>query len=260
MIGRMTATPAPSARRAARPAGEAEAEARVLAHGELEVHGRLPRASNATLLCTARLDGAECLVVYKPRRGERPLWDFPPGTLCRREVAAAVLAAAMGPALVPPTVMRDGPFGPGAVQLFVEEDPDVDVLGLIEEADPVLMPLAVFDVLANNADRKVSHCLVDRTGAVWGIDHGLTFSDEAGKLRTVLWGWADEPVPEELLEGVAVVVEGLGDATSGLRLGLESLLDAGETGAVAARARSLLRRGRFPAPHPYGPAVPWPPY
>jgi hypothetical protein len=236
----------------------------VLAEGELCVVDRLPRASNVTLLATVRhteIDGGiEIPVVYKPRRGERPLWDFPRGTLCSREVAAFVLSEELGWGLVPPTVLRTGELGIGSVQLFVPPDDSVDVVDLVESGHRSLVPTAVFDVLANNADRKVSHCLPDTAGRIWAIDNGLTFSDEPGKLRTVLWAWIGEAVPEELLADVARLADRLAERDSGVRTELADFLTTSEIDALEERTAALLADPRFPEPDPWGHAVPWPPY
>lgn len=234
--------------------------------------------------------------MYKPVRGERPLWDFPRGTLANREAASYVVSAAGGWDVVPPTVLRDGPAGRGTVQLWIEgldgsgaEDgptlprPDelVDLVprGKVEpgwlpvfEAElhtgepvvvvhadrPDLAGVAVLDVVINNADRKGSHLVLDRRGSLWGFDHGLSFHEEL-KLRTVLWGWAGAPLPDvELsrLDGLAVALD---TATSSLAQALEQLLAPAELEALRARVAGLLRTGRFPRPGNRWPAVPWPP-
>lgn len=231
----------------------------ILACGKMEVLGRLPRASNATLFVKVSHDDIALPAVYKPRRGERPLWDFGDGTLYRREVAAYVVSEAIGWGLVPPTVERDGEFGVGSVQLFVAEDDRCDMLELVDTGDDSLQPIAVLDILLNNADRKVSHCIFDETGRLWGIDHGLTFHDEP-KLRTVLWAWAGEQVPEPMRLDVVALGKDLARPGSGLTDRLAALLHDGEIDALVERVEVLSRRGRFPEPDPYGHPVPWPPY
>jgi uncharacterized repeat protein (TIGR03843 family) len=196
------------------------------------------------------------LCVYKPTRGERPLDDFPGGTLARREVAAYLLSEATGWHIVPPTVLRDGPFGEGMAQAWVEADPDVDVLSLVVGSDVRLRPMCVFDVLANNADRKAGHLLALPTGELMGVDHGICFAVEP-KLRTVLWAWRGQPLEADELDVVRRVCGAL-DGDLGAALG--ELLTRAEVRATSRRAAALLESGRFPQPDPYRPAVPWPPY
>jgi len=227
----------------------------VLRRGELELLGRMAWSSNATFLVTASCDGVEVPAVYKPRRGERPLWDFPEGTLCAREAAAYELSHALGWALVPETVLRDGPHGLGMVQQFVDHDPEDHYFTLLEAHAEIFRRFAVFDVLANNADRKGGHCLLARRdGHVWGIDHGLTFH-VAPKLRTVIWDFAGESVPPELAESVRCLVAGLGSAPGAA---LRGLLAPAELDALAHRGEALLAEGLFPAPDEGYHSVPWP--
>ena len=183
------------------------AAAEELAAGELEVLGRMHYASNATFLARVRNNGAEMAAVYKPRRGERPLWDFPNGTLCQREVATYELSAALGWGLIPPTVLRDGPLGEGMVQRFVDHDPEEHYFTLLEQHADRFRRFAVFDVLVNNADRKGGHCLRSRPdGAILGIDHGLTFHP-AWKLRTVIWDFAGERIDPVIADDVCRVAQ-----------------------------------------------------
>lgn len=250
-----------------------------LTDGELEVLGRLPTASNATFLARLQRSSGDVLCVYKPFAGERPLWDFPDRTLGLREVAAHALSRACGFDVVPRTELVDGPLGPGSLQAWVAgEDPGDDVVDLrpVAEADQPgwfavlegldaagdevvvvhaddtrLRRLALFDVVANNADRKGGHILTHR-GGVFGVDHGLTFHPEP-KLRTLLWGWAGAELDADeraLLERVET--EGAG--------ALEPLLDSEEVTATRRRARRLLQTGHLPAHDPHRPAVPWPPF
>lgn len=230
----------------------------LLAEGDLEVEGRLPWSSNATLL--ARLsDGALVTrAVYKPRRGERPLWDFPTGTLCQRETAAFVISHSLGWELVPPTVLRDGPLGEGAVQLFIPHDPEVHYLTLAEPHPPTIRRIVAFDILANNADRKSGHILTARDGRLWAIDHGVTFHTEP-KLRTVIWEHAGEPIPADLAADLATLADALADPASAVRAALAPLLAPAEVRALARRTRALLEAGCFPDVDPYRRAIPWPP-
>jgi hypothetical protein len=194
--------------------------------------------------------------VYKPTRGERPLDDFPIGTLAQREVAAYLLSEATGWQVVPPTVLRDGPHGPGMVQLWIDTDPEADVLEMIVNDDPRLRAVCVFDVLANNADRKGGHLLPAEDGHIYGVDHGICFSAEP-KLRTVLWAWRGH----RLAEGERKVVRRVCDALEGeLGRELAELLSVAEVRATALRAQTLLAKGRFPQPDPTRPAIPWPPF
>jgi hypothetical protein len=233
-----------------------------LRDGELEVIGRLVTASNVTLVGRISLEEAdeerrlEATCVYKPIRGEAPLWDFPEGTLAFREVAAYVVSEASGWSIVPPTVMRDGPFGPGMVQLWMEVDESVDVVELIRAADPGLRAMAIFDAVVNNADRKAGHLLPMPGGHVHGVDHGVCFSLDP-KLRTVLWGWMGKKLRRAELDMLRHLRREL-DGPLGLALG--RLLDADEVAATAVRIDDLLESGRFPRPVPDWPAVPWPWY
>ena len=233
----------------------------LLRDGELEVVGRLVASSNFALYCTITRrcpDPEPDLVatcVYKPVRGERPLDDFPDGTLARREVAAHVLSEATGWGIVPPTFLRDGPAGEGMVQLWIDVDETVDPWELVQRSDTGLRPMAVFDAVANNADRKVGHIL-PADGHLYGVDHGICFSDEP-KLRTVLWGWRGKRLAEAELEVLEGVRDGLkGDL--GAELGL--FLAPVEVEATADRVEELLVTRRFPRPDPDRPAIPWPPF
>lgn len=259
-----------------------------LRDGELAIEGRLVEATNATLLCAIILsehdDGrshiGQMRCVYKPIAGERPLWDFPDGTLGQREVAAFLVSEAAGWHVVPPTVLRDGPLGPGMCQLWVDQDgtalvdvvpPDQvpdgwirvldavdgmrDPVVLTHADDPRLRRMALFDVVVNNADRKGGHVLVDGSGAVLGVDHGVCFHPEP-KLRTVLWGWGGRPLTDDERFTLRRL-RGALDGELGGRLG--DLLSAEEVEATAARVDGLVRVGRLPRPHPAWPQIPWPP-
>jgi uncharacterized repeat protein (TIGR03843 family) len=279
------------------PVSAAEASALdLLCQGTLEVEGRLVTASNATLYASVTLGERADHCVYKPVAGERPLWDFPEGTLSHREVAAYELSAATGWDVVPPTVWRDGPFGPGSVQLWIEEvaEPalvDVVPLGpvqpgwravleaqdgagdpvlLVHADDPRLQRMAVLDVVLDNADRKGGHILLAPDGRVHGVDHGICFNVDP-KLRTILWGWAGESLPPECMQVLTRLESELdgrgvnsGDAESEepdcLAARLRRHLTAGEIARTRQRVQHLLRTGRFPRPPVHGPRIPWPPF
>ncbi|GAA2483998.1 SCO1664 family protein [Terrabacter carboxydivorans] len=253
--------------------------------GELEVLGRVTDSSNLAVVARlSTLPGGH--VIYKPIRGERPLWDFPDGTLAGREVAAEVVSGLGGWDVVPPTVMRDGPLGPGSVQLWIGDpfDPVADdvVVDLVPEgrtpagwravfdgetpsgsavtvvhsgADDV-RSLAVLDAVLNNSDRKGSHCLRDAAGRLWAIDHGVTFSPTP-KLRTVLWGWAGEPLAAADVDRLTRLRRALEDDAALDRL--LALLPEDDVEALALRVVALLDRGVHPFPSPDWPSVPWPP-
>jgi hypothetical protein len=221
--------------------------------GDLEILGLLPYASNYTFLARVRRN-AGTLVVYKPRRGETPLWDFVQGTLCQREVAAHLVAQAAGWSFVPPTVLADGPLGPGAVQLFIDHDPTVTAFKLAQDHGRELQQIAVFDLITNNADRKAGHVFIDAAGRVWGVDHGLCFHAEP-KLRTVLWDYVGDPIPETELEAVGRVRMAVDEGSIPR---LEELLFPEEIKALKVRAEWLLEHKAFPPPRS-GRAYPWPP-
>ncbi|MGK5500387.1 SCO1664 family protein [Streptomyces sp. URMC 125] len=281
------------------PRPPAPPEAALLAEGGLTVRGRLREASNAVLYCTVGDGGREVPCVYKPVRGERPLWDFPDGTLARREVAAYEISEALGWHLVPPTVLRDGPYGEGMCQLWIGPRPDGPggaegrdgeeprepgggLLALVEDGDPGegwkpvglvdvgegrtallvhaddarLRRLAVLDAVINNADRKGGHLLATADGRLYGIDHGVTFHTD-DKLRTLLWGWAGEPLPAEVLEPLRRLSAALDGGPLAIRMG--ELISPAELDALRGRVRGLLETGRHPLPGGDWPAVPWPP-
>ncbi|HXR26374.1 MAG TPA: SCO1664 family protein [Candidatus Baltobacteraceae bacterium] len=227
--------------------------------GDLALEGRLVNASNASFyghVSGPAPDEAPVACVYKPVRGERPLGDFPDGTLAAREVAAYELSEAIGWAIVPPTVLRDGPFGPGMVQAWLESDPGVDPVELIRQGAAALRRMALFDAVANNADRKIGHLLPMADGHVFGVDHGICFAVEP-KLRTVLWNWRGErfTAPER-----RVLTDLDGQLARALGQRLDELLAPEEVAATRRRIARLLRSGRFPQPDPDRPAVPWPPF
>ncbi|MFV2101487.1 SCO1664 family protein [Micromonospora sp. LOL_024] len=264
------------------PRQDGDAVLNLLRDGELTVEGRLVDASNTTLRGVLTREGATARCVYKPVRGERPLWDFPDGTLAGREVAAYLVSAATGWDLVPPTVLRDGPFGPGSCQLWIDKPIDADPLvgfvpadalpprwfpvaaardddgtpyALAHADDPRLARLAVLDAVINNADRKGGHVLHGADDRIHGVDHGVSFHVEE-KLRTVLWGWAGRPLPADAVSSL----DQLARQVSGhLGEDLAAHLTQGEVTEVAARVDRLRDRGQFPLPSPDWPAVPWPP-
>ncbi|HVO43254.1 MAG TPA: SCO1664 family protein [Aggregatilineales bacterium] len=222
-----------------------------------EEHGMLRWSSNYTFLVSLVNEDQKMLAVYKPQRGERPLWDFPDGTLCYREVAAFVLSDALGWRVVPPTVLRDGLRGLGSVQVYINSDPDVNYFALDEGYGDQLRRVAAFDYMINNADRKGGHILRDGEGHLWGIDHGIGFH-VAPKLRTVIWDFAGQPVPGGILDDVRRVSDLVVDPCTALRMELTKLLSEPEINALSARIRRLAQRGEFPRPGP-GPNYPWPP-
>ena len=235
----------------------------ILRDGEIEIVGRIVGSSNNALFVTVTLacpDPAEpprvLEAIHKPTIGERPLDDFPDGTLTRREVAAYLVSEASGWDIVPPTVLRDGPFGDGMVQAFIEPDPAVDVIGWINEDDARLRHMAVFDAAVNNTDRKGGHILpVDGGQHVYGVDHGVCFS-VTPKLRTVLWAWRGDPLLPDELAGLDRIRDALDGELGG---DLHSLLSKAEVRATVRRVDDLLARKTFPYPSPTWPAIPWPP-
>jgi uncharacterized repeat protein (TIGR03843 family) len=213
-------------------------------------------ASNVTLVGTIRTAELEAECVYKPVAGERPLWDFPDGTLAGREVSAALVSEATGWQVVPPTVLREGPFGPGMVQLWIDGDPAVDLTAFVRSDDPGLRRMAVFDAVVNNADRKGGHIIPTPSGHVYGVDHGICFSPDP-KLRTLLWRWAGKPLPLAALE----VLERLADDLCGdLGEALHEHLTRREVRCTQQRVADLLRTKLHPQPSGEWPALPWPPF
>jgi uncharacterized repeat protein (TIGR03843 family) len=279
-----------------RSAAEVELVVEALTHGDLEVVGQITESSNVALLCEVQGDvvreaaeatGAPIHVIYKPVRGERPLWDFPDGTLAGREVATFVVSRAGGWDVVPPTVLRDGALGEGSVQLWIG-DPfapsadgrPVDVcspravpkgwlsvidgemrgrgsVSVIHQDRDDVRDVAVLDAVVNNGDRKGSHLQRDRVGALWGFDHGVTFSADP-KLRTVLWGWAGDPLRGVDVTRLERLQEQLDDASSPVRADLDRLLPGDDVRALVRRVTKLLRSRRHPRPSGGWPAIPWP--
>lgn len=235
---------------------ELEDALRLLRDGTLELEGRLVDASNATLYCATTLDGVTAACVYKPVRGERPLWDFPDGTLAGREVSAYLVSVASGWELVPPTVLRDGPFGPGMCQLWVDVAASVDLSRLARSDHPDLRRMAVFDAVINNADRKGGHLLPTQAGRVYGVDHGVCFSAE-DKLRTLLWQWRGLPLTDEALD---VLSRLRAELAGPLGTDLHEHLTVREVAATVARVDRLLTDRVHPEPSADWPAIPWPPF
>ncbi|MGX7679709.1 SCO1664 family protein [Jatrophihabitans sp. DSM 45814] len=233
----------------------------LLDKGELTIEGRVTTASNATLYCRIELDGFAAACVYKPVAGERPLWDYPDGTLAEREYATYLVGAATGWDPVPPTVLREGPMGAGMVQLWIEDDDDYDLIAAINSGKvEQLRRMALLDAVVNNSDRKVSHLLPIKTSAgqlhVYGIDHGVSFGTE-NKLRTVLWQWAGVRIEDADLAVLSELSRRL-DGDLGDRL--SDLLTTAEVRATRRRVRFLIQSALFPLPPTDWPAVPYPPY
>ncbi len=229
----------------------------LLSQGDIQVEGLIPWSSNATLLVTVRGDEVSTLAVYKPQRGERPLWDFAHGTLGKREVASYLVCEALGWGLVPPTVLREGPYGLGSVQFFIHAQEDAHFFTIQHDSAYAgdLMRLAAFDVVANNADRKSGHCLVAHDGQLWAIDNALTFHAEP-KLRTVVWDFAGQPLPVSVTADLQTLQRSLVQ-DSPLTQALDRLLSDHELAALHRRLREMIRVGHYPQPGP-GRPVPWP--
>ncbi|MGN6132690.1 MAG: SCO1664 family protein [Nocardioidaceae bacterium] len=265
------------------PVPSPDEELVVLREGHVEIEGRIMPASNATFFGTVTLGEHAVQCVYKPVAGERPLWDFPDGTLANREVAAYAVSQALGWDVVPPTILREGPVGPGMVQAWREPDPAhlaVDLVregavpagylhvldaydsrdrpvSLVHEDTEPLRRMAVFDVVVNNADRKGGHVLAMTSGHRYGVDHGVSFHVE-DKLRTVLWGWAGEPLERSEVSALTTLVERLAARDDELDAVLAELLAPHELAAVVARCADLLAAGTMPLPSERRPAIPWP--
>ncbi|MCS6908213.1 MAG: SCO1664 family protein [Anaerolineales bacterium] len=230
----------------------------VLQVGEIRLEGEFLWGSNSTFYVSVYMGGKVWKAVYKPVRGERPLWDFPPRTLAKRETAAYIVSQALGWELVPPTVFRSGaPFGAGSVQLYIEHDPEYHYFTFTQRDRERLRPVVTFDLVVNNADRKGSHVLVDRHGHIWCIDHGICFHEQE-KLRTVLWDFAGEPIPEELVEDLRRVSEDLKRGTEWVAQ-LGTYLSLAEISAFQRRVEALIRKPVFPSPPEERRPYPWPP-
>ncbi len=237
------------------PADDAEA-VQLLRTGVIDLEGRMLDASNVTLVGAIRHGDLAAECVYKPVAGERPLWDFPDGTLAGREISAYLVSEATGWGVVPPTVLREGPFGPGMVQLWMDGDETIDLAEFVRRDDPALRRMAVFDAVVNNADRKGGHIIPMPDGHVYGVDHGICFSVDP-KLRTLLWRWAGQPLPADALE----VLEKLtGDLLGDLGEQLHEHLTRREVACTQRRVAELLRTKLHPEPSGEWPALPWPPF
>jgi uncharacterized repeat protein (TIGR03843 family) len=222
----------------------------ILETGELEILGRLVDASNASLLC--KLPN-ESQVIYKPIAGERPLWDFPDGNLASREVAAFYVSEIGEFGVVPQTIMRDGPFGLGAVQEWITTAEDIDVIEIAQSSNERIRNLALFDIIINNADRKFGHILVTPNLEIFGCDHGVSFHQE-NKLRTVIWQFSELDLTREEISKIEQLISRLDRAQ------LSEYLSDEEVDALFQRANTLLDTKKFAQPNPNWPAVPWPPY
>ena len=233
----------------------------ILAQGSLSLKGEFLWGSNYTFLALATYADRSLIAVYKPSRGERPLWDFPTASLARRETAAYLVSQGLGWDLVPATVYREnGPLGAGSLQLYIEHDPEYHYFTFDEADRQRLRPTALFDLLINNADRKGSHVLKDEAGKLWLIDHGLCFHVE-DKLRTVIWDFIGEPIPAELCDSLTRYVQYLKEPEGGhnsMKEGLLKYLSKAEVRALTRRAEGLLQLGVFPAPDPNRRPSPWP--
>jgi len=229
-----------------------------LQKGSFDLQGQFLSGSNYTFLGDLKYNDLAFQVVYKPIRGEQPLWDFPHGSLARREVAAFLVSEALGWSLVPPTVLRkDGPLGAGSLQQYVEHDPNNHYFNFEEKDRQRLRPVVVFDLILNNADRKGGHILRDARGNLWLIDHGLCFHAE-DKLRTVVWDFSGEEIPNEVMAAVSEVIDQLKEGGK-LQKELVQYLRPGEITAMLARARRLCEMSRFPSPPASRRSYPWPP-
>jgi uncharacterized repeat protein (TIGR03843 family) len=230
----------------------------LLVSGEMAVRGLLPGSSNYTFLVDVHNEQYQGLAIYKPRQGETPLWDFAHGTLCQREMAAYLVSQALGWALVPPTVLRVGPYGKGAVQFFVDADFSQHYFTFRDEPalQLALQRIAAFDLVINNADRKSGHTLRDSQDRIWAIDHGVCFHVQS-KLRTVIWEFAGQPLPSGLIDDLTALRAQLEQGCE-LRSQLAGLLSDGELRALARRTEQVLASGAFPDPDPHRRCYPWP--
>lgn len=234
----------------------------MLLDGEIDMeHGMMRWGSNYTFLVNVTCDEHKIMAVYKPRVGERPLWDFPDGTLCQRETASFVISDMLNWHVVPPTVLREGPRGIGSVQAFINHDPEEHYFTFREKDNyPALQEqiqkVALFDAIINNADRKGGHCLIDEADKIWGIDHGLAFH-AAYKLRTVIWEFAGQPIREDLVDDVQALCARLDDSSDTHTQQLRELISYHEIAAIKRRIQDLLKIGEYPLKG-RGPNVPWP--
>ncbi len=231
-----------------------------LLQGVIKEEGLLPYSSNHSFLVVVHDDRLTLPAVYKPQRGESPLWDFEWGTLCKRETAAYLLSAALSWDIVPPTVLRNGTRGIGSVQFYVDNDTDAHYFTVADDArfGQTFRQLALFDFVVNNADRKSGHCLVGTDSRMWAIDHGICFHDEF-KLRTVIWEFSEQPIEDDYFEDLTGVRDRLLDSSDGLALSLNDLLSRHEYSTLVARITQLLQSGHYPKPSPFRRNFPWPP-
>ena len=227
-----------------------------LSHGALSVSGRLVDASNATLYATCEVKERALTCIYKPIAGERPLWDFPDGTLANREYLTFLISHWLGLHLVPPTVLRDGPYGTGMVQLWIDIDESVDLMEFFKEDNSELRKIALLDLITNNTDRKIGHLIPTSEGRVFGCDHGVTFHEE-DKLRTVLWQWSNQPFTEKEIEILKLAELLIGTEKRDVVLGL---IEEEELEATLGRISRAITQNTFPEPSQDWPAVPWPPF
>jgi uncharacterized repeat protein (TIGR03843 family) len=232
----------------------------LLTRGEVQLQSLLPWGSNYTFLVSVTLEELQTAAIYKPREGERPLWDFPDGTLCQREVAAFVVSQALDWFIVPPTVLRDGPHGVGMLQFYIDCNPEEHYFTLQEETrfHDQFKQIALFDLLINNADRKSGHCLRDENDHIWAIDHGVCFAVEP-KLRTVIWEFAGQPIPDRLVDNLKNFRSRLEQRDDPAIRALSHLLDKRELAVLKRRADQLAQAGCFPRPQPGYRQIPWPP-
>lgn len=230
--------------------------AQILKEGSVKVEGRLVDASNATLFTELELNGESIRAIYKPISGERPLWDFQSGNLAFRERAAFLISEAMGLHLVPLTILRDGPFGEGAFQLWIDIDERIDLALYFRETNDNLRSVALFDAVINNTDRKIGHLLPAQSGELYVCDHGVTFHEE-DKLRTVLWQWSGEELRSSEIETLKRLLDSLMKEEISELL---TLISDVEREALIMRIERLINQSRFPEPNPEWPAVPWPPF
>ena len=228
----------------------------LLENGEISVEGRLVDASNATLFVTISSGDESTKAIYKPVAGERPLWDFPDGDLASRERAAYLIDQALDFNHIPRTILRDGPFGIGMVQQWIEIDEDIDLEIFFRQNDPQLREVALLDSIINNTDRKIGHLLPAQDGHLFVCDHGVTFHSEF-KLRTVLWQWAGEKLADSELEALQSLLLKIEDEIS---LELSTLITKDEIEALKERVTNLISEGVFPHPNPEWPHIPWPPF
>lgn len=233
----------------------------ILQKGVLKVEGEFVWGSNYTFLASVKFEGREIAAVYKPSKGERPLWDFPPASLALREVAAYLVSEALIWSLVPPTVYREvAPLGPGSLQLYIDHNPEYHYFNFSAADRQRLRPTALFDILVNNADRKGSHILIDPDDHLWLIDHGVCFHVEE-KLRTVIWDFVGAPIPPDLCASLDRLYQDLRPVNglpSDLTLHLQNYLSRSEVRALSRRAENLAKTGYFPSPDPSRRAFPWP--